>query len=691
LRRKLNDVNGAKHPGSRRWRNPARRDGAVAVVLFVLPAVIALVLVILHHHLDVATVGVLVGAAVGLPVAWLTWAVFRDTRRSAVPVSELSTVQAADQLAVATGTQWHAEASLRRLNDPWPLPVSWVAADASLTDAWDSVVKQATSDAGSPSPAGIWAAGPDGLAGMGGDLVDVLARVPTGRLVVLGEPGAGKTMLMVQLVLDLLARRAAGGPVPILAPVASWNPEEQDLRSWLAAQLMNDYPALAATPPTGMEGATQAEALLASGLILPILDGLDEIPGQVRGSAISRINDALRPGEPLVVTCRSQQYRNAVRPEHGVEVNLRGAAAVELRPLDADTVRSYLCDDASGPAAKARWGPVLDVLGTEAPAGQALQIPLMVGLARAIYNPRPGELVGKLRHPAELCNPALADRASVESLLFDAFIPAAYRQDSAGRWKAEDAERWLVFLARHLEYTIRRPDLAWWQLPLAMVLAPSTKPTKWIRTTADRISPMASAMVWILNVLLPLVPGLAAGGQIEFRSMTDFVVGVVPRNVYTLRYAWPSDIGSAASPAAGIALGRRAAIIAAIRTGVVAGVVGGVLLGVVVGILLGVVAGIVVAVLAAVVGAVAFGILASLRSAWPQFEIARMHLALKHCLPRPLMDFLADAHRRGVLRQAGTVYQFRHIELQHQLATHRSPSPEDLPHEGPVHRGALQG
>lgn len=51
----------------------------------------------------------------------------------------------------------------------------------------------------------------------------------------------------------------------------------------------------------------------------------------------------------------------------------------------------------------------------------------MVGLARAIYNPRPGELAGTLRDPAELCNPALQDRMAVESLLFDAFIPAAYR------------------------------------------------------------------------------------------------------------------------------------------------------------------------------------------------------------------------------------------------------------------------
>ena len=142
------------------------------------------------------------------------------------------------------------------------------------------------------------------------------------------------------------------------------------------------------------------------------------------------------PASRLVVTCRSQQYRDAIRPTDGVEVTLRAAAAVQLRPLDADTVRKYLCDDAGGPVAKARWDPVLAMLGTDAPAGQALQTPLMVGLARAIYNPRPGELAGALRDPAELCNPALTDRAAVESLLFEEFIPAAYRYDPSGRWKA---------------------------------------------------------------------------------------------------------------------------------------------------------------------------------------------------------------------------------------------------------------
>ena len=169
---------------------------------------------------------------------------------TSVPASGLSLAQASDQLAIAVGAQWEAEAAVRRLNDPYPLPVSWASADSSLSDAGTHCLSWRSAVPDGLRPQGTWAAGPDDLAGEGGELADVLTRVPTGRLVVLGEPGAGKTMLMVRLVLDLLARRASGAPVPFLASLASWNPATQDLPG-LAGRPAHNRPPRPSGPTAG--------------------------------------------------------------------------------------------------------------------------------------------------------------------------------------------------------------------------------------------------------------------------------------------------------------------------------------------------------------------------------------------------------------------------------------------------------
>jgi len=655
----------------KRWldtaRHPMRRDRAILVILAALPWAIALDLMHRHHHLDAVGWTAVLTASLGLLTFWATYATFRDGKRSSADGSDLSTAKVADQLAVVLGEQWANEAAIRRLNVPYPLPVAWTAADKSLTDSWDSLMKLAASGAGWPLSvsAGAWAASPEELAGEGGELAEKLARVPTGRLAVLGEPGAGKTMLMVRLVLDLLTRRAAGGPVPFLVSVASWNPADQDLRSWLTDRLLIDHPALAARAGE-MTGSTQAAALLASGLIMPILDGLDEIPEQVRGPAISCINDALRPGEQLVVTCRTQQYHDAIRPHCGAEVTLGATAAVQLCPLEADAVRGYLRDDAAGPVMRARWAPVLAVLGTEAPAGQALETPLMVGMARAIYNPRPGELAGGLRDPAELCGPALADREAVESLLFDAFIPAAYRAVPAGRWKAQAAEKWLVFLAHYLEQTICGPDLAWWQLRGPASRAASRFALRITRGPAFRMR------IDMIALGPALVFGLVIGifGSHRVALVIVLVFGPLLGGITAVS----GDITAVMSPRAALARDRRTALLLIASFGFLVGIAGMLVLG----------AALRFAgtprthlVIALVFGlAVGFWVSAA-QTAWPGYTLNKGRMALRHQLPWSLMSFLADAHQRGVLRQVGTVYQFRHIELQHRLAARATDGQPD--------------
>ena len=658
--------------------------------------------------------------SLGLPTLWVGWAAFRDAGRSAAAQSGPGLPQIADGLAAAARRQWDTEAAARRLNDPYPMPVSWTAA-ADLAVPWKSLGKLAASGAGWPTPAPgrVWAKGPAGLAGEGGELAAVLEKVPTGRLVVLGEPGSGKTMLMVRLVLDLLTARAAGGPVPVLAPLASWDPSAQTLNDWLATRLITDYPALAGPPPAGAIGPTRAAALLEAGLILPVLDGLDELPEKVRGRAISRINDALRPGGQVLLTCRTQPYRDAIRPRRGPRAALAGAAAIRLRPLDAGAVRRWLRDDASGPVTRARWDPVLTLLGTQAPAGQALTTPLMVALARAIYNPRPGEAATAVPDPAELCR--LPSREAVEAHLFDGFIPAAYRPSAEGRWTAGQAGRWLAFLARHLEHTIGTPDLAWWQLDTA---APRTARMLGLGLVAGLMTGLITGIVG--GLAIGLVVGIAIG----------IVVGIVAASgpqrpahgllISTARLRAGARTGLGTGLVVGIGAGIVAAIVAGpgvgLAIGIETGLAGGLATGIATGVAgapsdiaeaigprivlardrqvmlfftlgIGLIAGLAAALgLMLITGLAAsflarleywlgiglgIGLIAGLeRTKWASYTLARGWLALRGQLPWPLMAFLADAHQRGVLRQAGATYQFRHLELQRRLATgHSQPHP----------------
>jgi len=463
---------------ARQGRQRARRlsTGALALLLLGVTSAASLWLAE-FSHLGVPAVTVTILG--GIPGLYLAWAALKTERRREAH-NNLNLSEVADHLASAVRDQWTDEAGMRRLNDPYPLPVSWVAADAALMDDWEVIQKLASSGVGwpSPPPTGDWATGPMDLAGCENDIVDVLNSVPTGRLVVLGEPGAGKSMLMVRLLLDLLVRRASGGPVPVLVSLASWNPADKvkSLKDWFAEQLYIAHPALNAEVSAGARTQSLVDALLHARLIIPILDGLDEIPEAGRRQAIAKMNDSPVMGGSFVVTCRTEQYRKSVRPIKDAEVTLRAAAAVELSQLDAESVGKYLTVDAR-PTRASLWAPVLQSLGTQSPAGQALTTPLMIALARTIFNPRPGEDEAEANDPGHLCDPRLADRPAVESYLFDGFITATYRGQS-GRWTMQQIERWLAFLARHLEYKIKKPNYAWWELyqavPEAVLVAGMT-------------------------------------------------------------------------------------------------------------------------------------------------------------------------------------------------------------------------
>lgn len=373
-------------------------------------------------------------------------------------------------LAAAIRAQWERETNLRDLNDPYPLRIEWRAGAPGLTADWSSLERLAMGGNGWPTPAvSQWAAGSYDLAGADADIVDAFRRVPTGRLVVLGAPGSGKSMLLIRLLLGLLARPVPGEAIPVLLPLASWNPEESDLRKWIVGRLITDYSELGIPIRKGSKDS-RALALLDAGRILPVLDGLDEIPPKLLGQTIDRMNNALRPGMKIVLASRSAEFRLAIQPPQGIEVRLAGAAAVEICPVDTDDVLTYLRDSAGG---SSRWDPVRQAIDAsrDLPLAQVLTTPLMAFLARTIYNPRPGEnLAAGTPSPIELLDgQRFPDQQAVKRHLYDNFVPAAYRPRSdrpeGDKWRASQAQRWLEFLATDLQdRQSGASDLAWWQL-----------------------------------------------------------------------------------------------------------------------------------------------------------------------------------------------------------------------------------
>ncbi|NEB02272.1 NACHT domain-containing protein [Streptomyces sp. SID13726] len=400
---------------------------------------------------DAATAGVLV-SAIGafVSVVALVADVLRGdpgpTARSADEQRRL----AADALADAVREQWSAEARLRRLQDPAPLDVLWRPADRWLADHPENVRRGARLPA--PRDCRVEDPGDCRVEEMAGSF----AALPGRRLVVLGGPGSGKSVLAMRFVLGRLAARRPGGPVPVLFPAAGWDPARTGLRAWLADRLAADYPPLAA--PAQQARCTLARALLDAGLVLPVLDGFDELARPCYGEAVRALNAELDDGLPLLLTSRGEAWEAAVS-EGDV---LTAAEVVELLPLGlgqagahlARTARPLRSADGSPVTA---WTPVLRRLDDRPghPLARALTTPLMVSLARTVYGDTsrdPAELLDETRFPSP---------DAVEEHLLGAFVPAAY--GSAGAEAAEGAVRRLTLLARGL-HGRGRGRLAWWEL-----------------------------------------------------------------------------------------------------------------------------------------------------------------------------------------------------------------------------------
>jgi len=364
-------------------------------------------------------------------------------------------VVAADRLADVTRTTWLAEARSRGIVTPAPAMVRWRWGPADVGAGVGEVSASAVPGVVPrplPDPALTQDPGRTALV-LGSGVVtrlhdEVYARLPHGRLVLLGGPGAGKTGAMILLVLAALHHRdtvpesrRGQVPVPVWLTLGGWDPTTTSLREWAVATLVRDHPYLRSRE----YGPDAAGELLRGGKVALFLDGLDEMPPAVRSKALTRL-DQEATSERIVLTSRPDEYRQAL-----AEGRLHNAAVIEVRPVRPRAAADYLIRDQVGEQ-RGRWELVARYLQDhpDSVAARALDNPLTLSLARSTY---------QSQDPTELTVP---DRfPTVQTLrghLIDRVLITAYPDD---RQRAR-ASRWLSWIAHHMG-TSR--DLAWWQIP----------------------------------------------------------------------------------------------------------------------------------------------------------------------------------------------------------------------------------
>lgn len=134
----------------------------------------------------------------------------------------------------------------------------------------------------------------------GGQLRKVFQQTK-GRLLLLGAPGAGKTMQLIQLAQDLLASEPDA--MPVILNLATWTSEYPTLLDWLKKSLPYE---LGTNDPLALK-------LLAHRRVILLLDGFDEMAPQHRVSFFEKTAEHLvaQPHQEFVISTRIQEYLEA--------------------------------------------------------------------------------------------------------------------------------------------------------------------------------------------------------------------------------------------------------------------------------------------------------------------------------------------------------------------------------------------
>jgi hypothetical protein len=464
---------------------------------------------------------------------------------------------------------------------------------------------------------------------------DVVAAFESSRrrILIVGEPGSGKTMAAYSLI-EYLDETEGDERIPLLVNLSAWEAQESFeafLVDYLCSSVGYEVPERAV-----------ARAFISSDRYALILDGLDEIPLRLRAHFSERLDEFVRglAGEVgVVVTCRTQEYKELLAA-HPSGLGL--VQAVEILSLTDQQLDSAFV----GLAQRDKdWKTFLSQrhLTAYKRIRQLLSNPLFLNLAA----------VGQLS-PDELLDSTTTEQ-DLRDFVLETYLERALADPR--HYEPEDAHRYLSWVARFLNRTEVSPFGLKTTDATVFDLADLTPPEP------PRLYRLFEGLVFglVLGLIGGLVLGLLGAG---------LVLGLM----FGLIFGLFLGLGSGLLETRSVLLtsrtpmeARSRSLIAAL-TFLVSGVVGGLVFGLIGGLVF-------VPVLGLIGGLVFVPVLAldlALRNGgWFVLlqKIAHRRLARAGNLPPRLYDFLEWGIETQIFRRVGGGVRFRHNLIQQHLAS----------------------